>query len=595
MHIGSRRLQSAFVLIRNLKVATTGNSDYQEQERSNMRAIEVNALSFTYRGGTRRTLDGIEFEQEQGETVVVMGHTGAGKSTFSRCLNRLIPTFYKGHYSGEIRILGNSTRDKRVHDMVAQIGLVFQDFESQLFSTSVELEVAFGPENLCLPREEIRKRISESLNLVRLNGFERREPASLSGGEKQRLAIASILAIRPKILVMDEPTTDLDPQGKFEILSVARLLKSEGYTILLIEHEAETILEADKIVIINEGRIVRHGKPREVLKEVQLLEEQGIRPPQIPKLLKEIDEPIASFNLEETLELFRKRDLKLLDEKYRALLKKDEERQTGYGKKIIEVNDLEYVYPGNIRALDGISMEIFEGEFLAIIGQNGSGKTTLVKHFNGLLNPSKGEVRVAGKDTKGKKVSELARVVGYVFQNPDHQIFADTVEEEVAFGPVNLGIPGEKISKFVKEALGDVGLTGYERCDPFSLSKGERQRVAIASVLAARPRVLILDEPTTGLDYKEQRSIMELLKRLNQKGHTIIIVTHSLWVVAEYAMRVLVLDKGKVVLDDLTRKVFSQEEKLTNNFLRLPEITRLGNRMGRTLLSVEEFKYCVER
>jgi energy-coupling factor transport system ATP-binding protein len=299
--------------------------------------------------------------------------------------------------------------------------------------------------------------------------------------------------------------------------------------------------------------------------------------------------------MEETIKVFQKRDWKISDEKYTSLLKKEEQEQIGYGKKIIEVNDLEYVYPGNIKALDNISMEIRQGEFLAIIGQNGSGKTTLVKHFNGLLKPSKGEVRVAGEDTKGKHVSELGKIVGYVFQNPDHQIFADTVEEEVAFGPNNLGIPREKIPLFVEEALKDVGLEGYEKCDPFSLTKGERQRVAIASILAARPHMLILDEPTTGLDYREQKSIMELLESLNRKGHTIIIITHSLWVVAEYAKRVLVLHKGKIMLDDQTRKVLSQEEKLANSFLRLPEIIRLSNRMGKTLLSVEEFKYCLER
>jgi len=537
----------------------------------------------------------LDFEQEQGEMVVLMGHTGAGKSTFSRCLNGLIPHFHKGNYSGEIRILGNPIMDKRVHDLVDQIGLVFQDFESQLFSTNVELEVAFGPENLCLPREEISERIDDALQLVRLKGFQRREPASLSGGEKQRLAIASILAIRPKIVVMDEPTTDLDPQGKLEIFSVARLLRSEGYTILFIEHEAEAAMEADKIVIMDEGKVVREGKPCELLKDSQLLENHGIRPPQIAELLEEINEPTIPITMEETLKVFEQRDWKISDENYMALLKKDEQRQKGYGKKIIEVKDLEYVYPGNIKALDSISLEIREGEFLAIIGQNGSGKTTLAKHFNGLLKPSKGEVRIAGEDTKRKQVSELGKIVGYVFQNPDHQIFADTVEDEVAFGPRNLGIPRDKISLFVEDALKEVGLEGYERYDPFSLTKGERQRVAVASILAVRPRVVILDEPTTGLDYREQKSIMELLQNLNRKGHTIIIITHSLWVVAEYAKRVLVLNKGKIMLDDRTRKVFSQEEKLDQSFLRLPEIIRLSNRMGRTLLSLDEFKHCLKR
>jgi len=234
------------------------------------------------------------------------------------------------------------------------------------------------------------------------------------------------------------------------------------------------------------GRVVREGKPHQILRDVELLENHGIRPPQIAKLFQETDEPSFPLTMEETLKVFQKRDWKISDQKYTSLLKKEEQEQIGYGKKIIEVNGLKYIYPGNIKAVDNINMEIRQGEFLAIIGQNGSGKTTLVKHFNGLLKPSKGEVRIAGEDTKGKHVSELGKTVGYVFQNPDHQIFADTVEEEVAFGPRNLGIPKEKISLFVEEALKEVGLEGYEKCDPFSLTKGERQRVAIASILAAR-------------------------------------------------------------------------------------------------------------
>jgi energy-coupling factor transport system ATP-binding protein len=253
-----------------------------------------------------------------------------------------------------------------------------------------------------------------------------------------------------------------------------------------------------------------------------------------------------------------------------------------------------YRYPLGVEALKGVDLEIKEGEFVAIIGQNGSGKTTLVKQFNGLLRPTSGRVEVFGRDVGELSPRERAEMVGYVFQNPDHQIFASTVFDEVAFGPRNFGLSEKEVRENVEEALAAVNLIGYEDEDPFLLTKGERQRVAVASVLAVKPRVLILDEPTTGLDYLQQRSMMEMVCSLNRKGHTILIVTHSMPTVAHYAHRTIVLDGGKVLMDDTTRKVFARERELEEVFLRPPQIVRFGNRLGITPLTVDEMLEVVE-
>jgi energy-coupling factor transporter ATP-binding protein EcfA2 len=472
-----------------------------------MNPIHIRNLSFTYRGGEHKALDGIDFDLREGEMVVLMGRTGAGKSTLCRCLNGIIPKFQKGELSGDVQVFGESTKEKRIYELAQDVGLVFQDFEPQLFSTSVELEAAFGPENLGLPREEIAARVKYALQTVGLEGFENRQPYNLSGGEKQRLAIASVLSSNPRILVLDEPTTDLDPQGRHDILTALRKLRDESISLLVVEQDAEDVIDADRIVIMDAGRVLASGEAREILSNVHFLEQHGIRPPQIAELLAGIVGDPLPLTAEEGYD-----GLMGLEEKCEILQREDEKREGEYGNVVIEVRGLKHSYPEVGDVLTGIDLQIREGEFVAIIGQNGSGKTTLVKHFNGLLRPSEGSVLVkldgaepgSFSDTTEMNVSELGKIVGYVFQNPDHQIFASSVRDEVTFGPKNYGLSQDEISANVHQALEAVHLQGYEENDPFSLTKGERQRVAVASVLACKPKVLILDEPTTGLDYSQQ-------------------------------------------------------------------------------------------
>jgi energy-coupling factor transport system ATP-binding protein len=285
---------------------------------------------------------------------------------------------------------------------------------------------------------------------------------------------------------------------------------------------------------------------------------------------------------------FRRQGWRVNPERHRELVEEDAKREETYGEPLIEVEGLTHRYPNGVVALEGVDLAVRQGEFLAVLGQNGSGKTTLVKHFNGLLEPTEGSVRVGGEETTAQGVRKLGQRVGYVFQNPDHQIFSDTVAEEVGFGPKIRGMGENEVEERVSEALSAVGLEGYEKEDPFGLTKGERQRVAVASVLAVRPEVLILDEPTTGLDYAEQRSMMDLVTRLNESGSTIIVVTHTMWVVAEYAHRAVVVRDGRVVLSGPVREVFTEEDELREASLRPPHIVSLGNSLGFPVLSVEE-------
>jgi len=548
-------------------------------------------LSYRYRGRREPALDGVGLEVAEGEFVVVMGPSGAGKSTLCTALNGLIPHFFRGRMEGEVRVRGRSTREGKVGEFAREVGLVFQDFEAQLFSTNVALEIAFGPENFAVTRDEMERRVGEVLRQVRLEGFEGRQPATLSGGQKQRLAIASVLAIEPRILCLDEPTTDLDPVGKMGIFEIARELKDrEDVTLIVVEHETEETLEADRIVVLRDGRIAADGPAGEILRDVELLAESRVMPLGVARFFRErgVVREELPLTPEEGVAEFRRRGWRVSPERHRELVRADEERESGYGEPLIEVEGLTHRYPNGVVALEGVDLTVRQGEFLAVLGQNGSGKTTLVKHFNALLEPTEGSVRVGGEETVRQGVRKLGQRVGYVFQNPDHQIFSDTVADEVAFGPKIRGLDEAEVGERVSESLAAVGLTGYEEEDPFGLTKGERQRVAVASVLAVRPEVLILDEPTTGLDHAEQRSMMDLVRRLNEGGSTIIVVTHTMWVVAEYAHRAAVVRDGRVVLSGAVREVFAREAELRDAALRPPHVVSMGNALGHTVLSVEE-------
>lgn len=569
-------------------------------------AILFRGLRFTYRGAKRPALDGIDLEVAPDEYVAVLGAAAAGKSTLCCAMNGLVPHFLRGEMTGEARVFGIETTSRSVSQLAEEVGLLFQEFENQLFCTSVELEVAFGPENLRVPAPEIRRRVAAALAVVGLTGLEQREPATLSGGQKQRLALAAVLALQPRVLVMDSPTTDLDPIGRAELFALARQLREgprgegaadaccpcgvgeglhTGVAVVVADSATEVALPADRVVLLEHGRIVADGTPEAVLTQVERLEEIGIAAPPVAQLLAQLGEP-PCLDVEEAAARLRQR--RIPDDAAAACRAADRVRAAAYGAPLFECRDVEHRYADGTLALAGIDLTVREGEFVAFVGPNGSGKTTLARQLSGLLRPTRGVVRVAGKTTAEVSAAALSRTVGHVFQNPDHQLFAETVAEEVAFGPRNHGLAPGEVRQRVEEALRAVGLTGREEQDPFSLTKGDRQRVALASVLATRPRALILDEPTTGLDHRGRRSLMELVRRLNEAGHTILFITHHLEIAAEYAHRVVVLRRGRLFCDGTTREVLAREEELAAAGLRPPDLVRLGNRLGFPFLTVEE-------
>lgn len=551
------------------------------------RGIEVKDLSFKYRNSPEFALKNLNLNVNPGEFIVFMGQTGAGKSTLAKCLTSIIPKFQKGNFSGEIKIFGKNIKDNYVYETAENIGLLLQDFEIQLFSTNVTLEVAFGPENFALPREEIEKRVKQSLSMVGLNGFETRDPATLSGGEKQRLALASILSLQPKILILDEPSTDLDPKGKRELFELVKLLIKQEFTVIVIEHETEELFNANRVVVLNQGKIITQGEPEKIFSNTKVLEDNGIRPPQVFDLFRKLNLDYFPSSVEEAYTILRRNSYQISENRYNSLLERESSQRNKYQKVLIETKNSGFVYPDGKQVLKGINLQIREGEFLAIVGENGSGKTTLVKQFNGLLKPSEGEIFYQNTNIRKLKIAKLARDIGYVFQNPDNQIFSSTVKEEVSFGLKNLYPQETETEQKVKKVLEDVHLQGYEEKDPFILTKGEKQRLAVASVLVTEPKVIILDEPTTGLDYGELQSLMHLLKELNQRGHTIIMVTHTMWLVAEYAYRVVILKKGGIIFDGTPRELFEQEN-LENYGLQTPPLIQLSKHFSKVLLSVEE-------
>jgi energy-coupling factor transport system ATP-binding protein len=564
-------------------------------------AIEIESLSFRYRAASSDALRDISLTIGDGEFVVVMGPNEAGKSTLCLTLNGLIPHLVRGTLSGRVTTLGLDTQENTVKELFPLIGLVLQDFESQLFSTAVELEVAFAPENLGLPISEIEKRITRALDLAGLAALRGRQPATLSGGQKQLLAVASVLSLESPILCFDEPTTDLDPENKRRIFSLARrLLERRRQTLIMVEHETEEALAADRLVLIKDGRIVADGPPREILRDAATLEDCRVMPLQVTELFGRLGCSDPPLDIGEAREIWE-RDSYCLDEDASSKLREaDTKREERYGPILIEAEDIHFSYAPpptktktktetEAEALRGIDLSIRQGEFVAILGRNGSGKTTLAKHLNGLLKATRGDVRIDGTSASEMSAAELGRRVGYVFQNPDHQIFEENILDEVMFGPKTLGLDSETARERARDALETVGLWDRRDEDPFMLTKGLRQKVAVASVLATRPRAIVMDEPTTGLDYGELKMMMSLVERLNADGHTIIMITHCIWIAAQHAHRVVLMSDGKIVADGSAREVFSREDKLAEADVIAPQIVRFSNWLGTTMLSVDEF------
>jgi energy-coupling factor transport system ATP-binding protein len=515
--------------------------------------------------------------------VVIMGASGAGKSTLVKCLNRVIPAFQNGEFVGEVRLCGKRLAVEKVGELAQTIGMVFQDFEAQLFSTTVRDEVVFGLEQLGVEPKEMQHRLAEALIQVGLVGFEARDPTTLSGGQKQRLAIAALLALRPRIMVFDEPTTDLDPEGRQEIFTLLEQMRSQGHTLVVVEHEITSALAADRLMLLAHGEVVADGPPDEILAQVSLLERYGVKPHDCDRLFSALGLREYPRDIAVATELFQQ-----LIPSSSPIIPPERKKNREQLPPLLSVESLSHTYADGTAAVRSVSLSIREGEFIALLGKNGSGKTTLAKHLSGLLLPTHGRVLLRNQEVTALPLVQTAQEVSYIFQNPDHQLFAETVEAEVAFGPRNISLPTAEITARVDEALTAVGLQHVREHDPFLLGRGERQRLAVAALLALRPRVLILDEPTTGLDYREQRQMMELLQRLHAEGRTLIIITHVPWVAVEYAERALLMADGQLLWDGPMRDLCAQPALCARAAFRPPDITFIGSHFGVTPVSVEE-------
>ncbi len=571
------------------------------------RAVPVARLeqvSYLYPHAGTPALKDISLEVRPGEFLGLIGPTGAGKTTLCLTFNGIVPQFYGGRFFGRATVAGLDTLEHPSSALARHVGMVFEDPETQLTATSVENEIAFALENLSVPREEMRARISRVLEAVRLEGLEHRQPHELSGGQKQRLAIAAALALQPELLVLDEPTSQLDPVGAQEVFATVRELnRALGMTIVMAGHASEELAEfADRIALLSAGALAAIGTPDEICAQVELLRAHHLRPPQVATTFYLIgqtgDEPSRiPVRLEEgKTALHRLVATSGVNPPARL-----PHPPAGEGPPLLSIQNLTYKYGDGTLALRDISLDIRQGEYVLVIGQNGAGKSTLVKHFLRLLEPTSGSVRVTGTNTRAFRVSELARRIGYVAQNPDQQLFNATVWDEVAFALRNLGYSPEEVATRTQESLESLGLLARRAAHPLSLPRGERARVVIAAVLAMRPEVIIFDEPTTGQDACGARAILDVSKRLHELGKTLIVITHQLYLMPEYAERVLVMGKGTLLLDAPIREAYHRVALLRSTYLVPPQAVLLARELpgepGREfpLLTPAEVAGCLAR
>jgi energy-coupling factor transporter ATPase len=546
--------------------------------------IRVENVHYTYQADSDRpvkALHDVSLTVEPGEYLVIVGHNGSGKSTLAKLLNALlVPT------EGEIWVKEWNTKDAlHVRDIRSTVGMIFQTPDNQIVATIVEEDVAFGPENLGLPHAEIVRRVDGSLAQVNMLPFRHRAPHLLSGGQKQRICIAGMLAMHPTVLVLDESTALLDPLGRREVLEIAqRLNKDEGVTIIAITHYMEEAVFADRLIVMAEGRIALQGTPRDLFGQAERLRELQMDLPQVTQLAAALSEHISGFpgnilTVDELAATIRQRMPSLNGRPRRAL---SPAQPPSAQEPVIEIEGLTYYYmydtPLQVKAIEGVNLDVRQGEILGVIGHTGSGKSTIIQHFNALLLPHAGQVTIFGQDASqnGVDVKNIRRRVGLVFQQPEAQLFEHYVGDDIAYGPRNLKFSREEVRARVKQAMEAVGL-GFEAFKDrvtFSLSGGEMRRVALAGVLALEPEVLVLDEPTAGLDPQGRNQLLDHILALHrERGMTLVLVSHNMEELARVCDRICVISEGRVAMIGPPAEIFGQVQTLRNLRLGVPAVT----------------------
>jgi energy-coupling factor transport system ATP-binding protein len=534
--------------------------------------IEFQDVSFRYAGAEKDALHGINLTIRPGEIVLVSGPAGSGKTTFCSCINGLVPHYHEGELSGQVIVHSYNTRRARIGGLASLVGMVFQDPDSQLVTSSVIDEVAFGPENLGVPRAEINQRVMEALSATRLTGFEEREPHNLSGGEQQACAIAATYSMHPEIYVMDEPLANLDPAGRLQVLQVLiDVAKQRQKTLIIVEHSLEEVLPfVDRVLVMADGQIVRDGTVEEVLAAGDI--PRVFTRPAIVRLADQFGLDLKTFSAEKFYA-----DLNALHSLGAINVANGPVPIAKTSSApLIEFQNVHYAYKNQTAALRGVNLTIYEGELVAILGRNGSGKTTLARHIIGLLQPAQGRVTVDGKDVAVTPTHELTQQIGFCFQNPNHQIVSFKVRDEMTFGLKAHNIDPAEFDQRIHRALELVDLLDVIDSEIFDLGKGQKQRLALASVLTLNPKILVIDEPTTGQDPEMTKEIFDIIKHLNDLGTTVLMITHRVDYAASYAHRAVVMNRGEVAFDGPVLDLISNPEIMQANALELPDITKLA-------------------
>jgi energy-coupling factor transport system ATP-binding protein len=594
-------------------------------------AILVEGLSFRYRTRKRPALREVSFAVARGETLLILGPSGGGKSTLALCLNGLIPHSLHGELRGRVQVDGCEVRTASVAEMARRVGLVFQDPDAEFCMLRVDDEIAFGLENLRVAAAEMPARIARALDLVGLTGAEKMRIERLSGGARQRLALACVLAMDPPVLVFDEPTSNLDPAGAEEVFAeIARLKARGGRTIVIIEHRLDHLMGVvDRVLVLGpDGSLVALGAPAEVLRwHADDLERFGVWIPQVSEvanrlvrrgvhletypttvdqavrafgpLVREAPEPVradrvtapevggstspargSSADRSEPVARSWVANATTVEAKVRGRERAVAAGETAPAPPAIHIAGLTCVYPNGKVALRDVTLSVPAGRFVAVVGPNGAGKSTLAAHLIGAVRPPAGAVRLFGRDVRTTPPEALARLVGYVFQNPEHQFVARTVFEELAFGLRVRRVPEPEIAARVEAMLADFGLAALGLANPFTLSHGEKRRLSVATMLILGQEVLVLDEPTFGQDRQNTVALMAKLVDLHHAGRTIVLITHDVRLVAEYAEEVAVLIEGAVAFAGPTDDLFRDPALQERAHLAPPPLLELGRKLS---------------
>ena len=568
--------------------------------------IEMSHVTFRY-GGTAAegeespaALRDVSLRIGEGEFVGVIGPSGAGKSTLASVLSGAIPHHFRGELFGSTLVDGRDTCDVTLTGISQVVGSVLQDIDAQMVASVVEDELLFGLENFGVPHDQIEDRIARTLDTVGIANLRDREIATLSGGQKQKVAIAAILAMRPRVLVLDEPTAALDPASSALVFDTLRMVREEGVTVVVIEQKVALLSEyCDRILVMGEGSLVLDGTPREVFAHADELRRIGVDSPRVARVYNSLARDglvrgaTPCLTVPEAAGLIGGLVGSAAHGSARAA---DDARDAAFriGSKhvaaprphavdaspVVSLKDVSFAYPGGTASVDHLDMRVYPGEVVGIVGQNGAGKTTLTKLLNGLLRPASGTVRMAGLDTREVPTSAIAAHCATLFQNPDYQLCKDTVLDEVAFGLTLQGVGEKDARERAAAVIARFGLPSDEA--PFSLSRGQRQMVALASVVVTEPEVVLLDEPTSGLDYRECMTVMDTVSKMAERGCAVIMVCHDMEVVSDFAERIVVMADGRILDRGGTQQMFGDQDLMRRASVRAPQVIELSQVLART-------------